>query len=369
MKELFQKVIGFFKGIFKSQQAPAVASKPDKESKPKRTYNKQKRQDFGELLDNLDATFSAIKLPNMKESWLDRDSMIGLKKLGVHVPNPWAIEWTDDLNEIFLDVSKPLPALMCISIPTREVNKEKIYPKFIFAIKYKKLPWHVAYHPGAPYLFGAAFDLNGNLFWMHMYLTVNRKTGAMTCCEELQAVRNVIKVNGKRPNTYISKQWKEAAFLQDDKISAEQIKNSVMNLMRGMHNWWIGRDERWNVIIKKNGDRLTFGVDNKDTPYFFKNRDKVVTEKGQTKRIVHYVKEHDRTRNGKTNTIKEHVRGLQEFNWNGYQCKVISPKLNVKTSATFAAEPKLIEDVGAEDMVYLSKVGKMLADFEERKTA
>ncbi len=369
MKKLFEKVVGFFKGIFKGRQEPAVIPEPQKETKPKRTYNKQKRQDLGELLDNLDTTFSAIRLPNMKESWLDQDSIIGLKKLGAHVPNPWAIEWEEDSSQICLDVSKPLPAIMYISIPTREAEEGKIYPKFVFAIKHKKLPWHVAYHSGAPYLYGAAFEFHGKLFWMHMYITVNRKTGAMTFCEELQTVRNVIKVNGKRPTAYISKQWKEASFLNDENISIETMKNNAMNIMRGMHNWWISRDERWNVIIKKSGDRMTFGVDNKDTPYFFKNRDRVVTENGETKRIVHYVKEHERTRNGKTNVIKEHIRGLHEFTWNGYRCKVVSPKLESKTSSSFSIGARSIEDVPAEEMVYLSKVGKMLADFEERKTA
>jgi hypothetical protein len=28
----------------------------------------------------------------MKESWLERDSVVGLKKLGVHVPNPWVAD-------------------------------------------------------------------------------------------------------------------------------------------------------------------------------------------------------------------------------------------------------------------------------------
>ena len=120
--------------------------------------------------------------------------------------------------------------------------------------------------------------------------------------------------------------------------SIEAMKNCSMNVMRAMHKWWINRDERWNVIIKKNGERITFGVNDKDTPYFFKNRDKVVTEKGETKRIIHYVKEHERTRNGKTNIIKQHIRGLREFSWAGYECKVVSPKLETKTSATFVTE-------------------------------
>jgi hypothetical protein len=128
------------------------------------------------------------------------------------------------------------------------------------------------------------------------------------------------------------------------------------------------REERWNVIVRKNGERVTFGVNNKDTPYFFKNRDKTVTQNGETKRIVHYVKEHERTIKGKAKTIKEHIRGLHDFNWNGYQCKVVSPKLEAETAASFLSPAEDVEK-DLSETVYLSKVGKLLADFEERKAA
>ena len=364
MKELFNKIVGWFSRLFKNKKEKQPPM--NKEPKPKRTHNKQKKQDFNELLDGLDLTFNSLKLPSMRESWLDQDSIIGLKKLGVHVPNPWAAEWSKNANDIVLDVSKPLPAIMCIAIPTKD-EEDKHYPKVLFAIKHKKLPWNVSYSPGAPYLFGAAFEVSGKLFWVHMYMTVNRKTGVMTMCDELRSVSNVIKANGKTSH-YTMKKWTSANFLEDDRRGIEESKISVMNLMRSMHKWWIGREERWNVIVKKNGERITFGVDNKDTPYFFKNRDKVVTQNGETKRIVHYVKEHERTVKGQTKTIKEHIRGLHDFNWNGYQCKVVSPKLEADTAASFLAPADDVEK-DLSGTVYLSKVGKLLADFEERKTA
>ena len=367
MKSLFNRIVLFLKSFFKKPAQPEPVKQKAPEAKQRRPRNTKRSQDLSDLLDNLDITFESLKLPSMKESWLERDSIIGLKKLGIHIPSPWEMEWTEDSSKIFLDVSKPLPAIMCVAIPNKEEKENKVYPKIMFAIKYKKLPWHVAYHSGVPYLYGGAYEFHGKLFWMHMYVTVNRKTGAMTFCEELQKVTNVIRVNGKQPTFYVSKQWKEASFLVDDLSSVEAMKNCSMNVMRAMHKWWINRDDRWNVIIKKNGDRITFGVNDKDTPYFFKNRDKVVTENGETKRIIHYVKEHERTRNGKTNVIKQHIRGLREFNWNGYHCKVMSPKLETKTAATFTVGSE--ESDGQEDMVYLSKVGKMLADFEERKKA
>jgi hypothetical protein len=126
------------------------------------------------------------------------------------------------------------------------------------------------------------------------------------------------------------------------------------------------RDSRWNVVVKKNGERVTFGVDNSQTSYYFKDRDKSVkTATGQTKKIVHYVKKHERKVNDKTTVVKEHIRGLQEFDWAGYHCQVISPKFQAQTAATFTAPGEDGSSMEPSNVVYLSKVGKMLADAEE----
>jgi len=134
-----------------------------------------------------------------------------------------------------------------------------------------------------------------------------------------------------------------------------------------MHEWWSARDNRWNVVVKKSGERITFGVDNSQTPFYFKDRDKSIkTVNGQTKKIVHYVKEHERRVNKKIIVIKEHIRGLQEFDWSGYNCQVISPKFQSKTSASFTLGGD--EDLQSSNVIYLSKLGKILAESEEIKT-
>lgn len=361
MKAMLQQLIDFLFSFFKKKVEEPVNKQP----KPKRKYNKQKSKDFSELLDNLEITFNSVKLPTLSGSWLNKDSIIGLKKIGVHVPNPWEVKFTKNSSEIALDASKPLPAIMCISIPS-ENEEGKHYPKIMYAIRQKRLPWNVAFKPGSPYIYGAAYEFHGELLWIHMYLTVNKKTGQIITCEELRQIDNVIKGNGKTIY-YSTKRWAPPAYLENDEHSVKDMENTCLNLFRAMHEWWIGRDERWNVVVKKNGDRVTFGINDKDTPYYFRNREKVVSEDGVTKRIVHYVKEHSRIRNGKETIIKEHIRGLKEFTWSGYQCSVISPRLETKTAASFTEPGE--EETQSENVVYLSKVGKMLADFEERRRA
>lgn len=356
---------------------PKVVTEEPEPRKP-RKYNKEKHQDFSSLLDQLEHTFNMVKLPTMTASWLAKDSVIGLKKLGAHVPNPFLMCWDDKTK--FIDVTKPFPALMCISLSSVDTinTSKKFYAKFVFAIKLKKLPWCVSKETGVPYQFGMAFDVDGKLFWVNMYITVNRKTGAITFCDELKTKPHTIpakssnsrKANGKS-TVFYTKSWGTAEYLEDDQRSVDECKIIAQNYFIAMHEWWAGRDNRWNVVVKKNGERVTFGVNNDQTPYYFKDRDKTIkTPTGQAKKIVHYVKEHERKYGDKITVIKEHIRGLQEFEWAGYQCNVISPKLQAKTAANFTAPSEDVEDdEDAGNIVYLSKLGKILADHEERQAA
>lgn len=377
VRHFVNKLFTYFRTTSIKTTSKAVPEEKPEPRKP-RKYNKEKRQDFSELLDKLEHTFNNVKLPTMDGSWIAKDSVVGLKKLGVHVPNPLLMCW--DNEKKLVDVTKPLPALMCISQSSEHtVNTQKrFYAKFIFAIKMNKLPWHVSKATGVPYQFGMSFDMDGKLLWVNMYITVNRKTGVISFCDELKTRPHTVpakssnsrKANGKA-TVFYTKSWGPAEYLEDEERSVNECKVIAQNYFVAMHDWWSERDNRWNVVVKKNGERVTFGVNNDQTPYYFKDRDKTIrTPTGQAKKIVHYVKEHERKYGDKITVIKEHIRGLQEFEWAGYQCNVISPKLQAKTAAGFTAPS--IDDEGDEDMgnvVYLSKLGKVLADSEERRSA
>lgn len=141
-QSLADSVRRFLRKMFKRLQSssPTVTPEAVQEKKPRkvRKYDKEKAKTFSDLLDNLEYTFDSVKLPTMKESWLERDSVVGLKKLGAHVPNPWVML---NLNDAKVDVTKPLPAIMCISTATvNTVNTKKYhYPKIMFAVV-KKTP-------------------------------------------------------------------------------------------------------------------------------------------------------------------------------------------------------------------------------------
>jgi hypothetical protein len=373
--QLYEKIKQFISNLF-GGATPFVEKQKVEPQEPviKRKYNKEKKQDFNQLLEHLDEIVDSLKLPNLKESYLDRDSIIGLKKLGVHIPNPWILHF-EKKQDILLDMSKPLPAIMCISSafknkdeeePIKILDEKYVSPKIMFAIKQKKLPHWVQYNTGTPYLFGMAFDWTGGLFWMYMYLTVS-KTGAINMCDELKNnITPIVTKTGKQKHTVyaINKKWQPASFLEENLRTVEESKIAAKNIFRAMHTWWVKRDDRWNVIVKKNGERVTFGVENKDTPYYFKDREKVITENGKAKKIVHYVKEHERKTKVGVTTVKEHIRGLTDFKWQSCFCSVVSPKLVQKTSASFVTAGD--EDASDGNVIYLSKVGKLLADAEEK---
>lgn len=243
------------------------------EPRQPRKYDKEKKQDFSDLLDRLEHTFDNVKLPTLDGSWIAKDSVVGLKKLGVHVPNPLLVAW-DDRGKL-VDITKPLPAIMCISQSSEKTinTKKKFFAKFIFAIKMNKLPWHVSKATGVPYQFGMSFDVDGKLFWVNMYITVNRKTGIIRFCDELRTKAHVVpaknsnshKANGKS-TVFYTKAWSSAEYLEDDQRSIDECKIIAQNYFVASHEWWSERDNRWNVVVKKNGERVTFGVNNDQTP-------------------------------------------------------------------------------------------------------
>lgn len=95
-------------------------------------------------------------------------------------------------------------------------------------------------------------------------------------------------------------------------------------------NMFRGRDSNWLVQVEKRGKHLvraTFGVRPLDAPKIFNSRQKVSVPGKRTSPIYHPVRRHTRvTASGKETEVRLHHRGVQEFFWRGYQCRVVIPK-------------------------------------------
>ena len=105
-----------------------------------------------------------------------------------------------------------------------------------------------------------------------------------------------------------------------------------------------------------------------ETKHFFADRDTTVTDaSGKKKKIIHHVVQHERiTANGKSSMVREHIRGLNKFDWRGYEVNVIAPKFHVTAHDFNVGAYKEDELPAGKKMVFASKVGKVLADLEQR---
>lgn len=376
IEEAFHKVLMLFKPIQTTVEPASndtyveVQEPVDKQSLDEK---KDFPETFGELLEKIETTFDSYLEKSFKHSWLDRDEQLGLKKLGAYVPNPWQILWIKDNNKITVNETKTYPSMMFISLQISKAlnaTDEYIYPDFMFGIKINKLPWGVENVKGVPYKFGYAYkDKKFNkLFWAYSWIVIDENRKIHICKEQrMQSV--VIKNGHNKGRGYERKIWQNAKLLEG--LIADYTKymaeNSIMNSFAGMFNWWLGRNDRWNVSVKHNGDRLTFSVDKSLTKKYFADRDKSIkTPSGKTKRIIHYVSEFKRVVRGKEQTVKEHIRGLDRFNWKGYECFVKAPEFSSLTSVDFDVASLEVDDDGQVDQfISTSKLGLILAEKED----
>jgi hypothetical protein len=334
------------------------------------TKKLDEKEDFpetlGELLDHLDFTFNAYNMRSFGTSWLDADSRNGLKKLGAHVPNPWQHIWYADVSELKVNVSKGMPAIIFISTPHKK-QKTRVAPSYCFAIKHSKLPWHVEQKKGVPYQFGMAYADN-KLFWQCSWLVVKSDGSFDFCKEHIHKPVNIIH-KGHHKGVYMKPVFKETTMIEDyneEKRNGEEI---MKNAFKASFDWWVNRDERWSVAVRKGNERVTFCVDKSLTKKYFADRDKTaVTLTGQKKKIIHYVKAHERNyEDGKKSVVKEHIRGVNTFDWKAYRCVVSAPEFGMTLTSSFnLASVSNSDEKFTEKLIPFSKVGTYLASFEER---
>lgn len=321
---------------------------------------------FSELLDHLEGTFNTLKFDDDSLSWLRRDEIIGLRKLGMHVPNPWLLRYQTDP---VINVAKGYPAIMAISMTGKDDmdTEDGSYPRMLFAIRQKTLPPNVAQYAGVPYRFGEAYVYDGKLSWFTMWMVLS-KDGHVNICKELLHTWGKVGKNGHV--AYVHNKNTADPALISAAITKNGRKNGeslIKSAFAQMFEWWQMRDERWSVAVYKGKDRVTFGIERENSKHYFANRDKTVkAADGRAKRIIHYVREHDRDTGNNVVQVKEHIRGIREFNWNGYRCVVTAPKFNGIPSSLMTLQP---EEFEGEDVpvgyIATSKLGLLLARSEE----
>ncbi len=327
------------------------------------------------LLNGLKDSFDTMRIPVIKGSWLERREVNALKKLGTYVPNKFELSYPD-LPSVPPGTAKPTIA-SAYFLSKKHDNDGKIHPRFVFAIKQPRMPHSVEAVAGVPYKFGMCFEMSQDdkgkaispkLFWAWCWIVIT-EGGVLKIPKELRQVQAEIlhhknRIRGCKSSTVFNRAWSLPVLAQAEPGEDQSIREKTMTcIFRQLLIWWGGRDQQWSVGVRKNGHRVTFSIDPRHTSAYFADRDIVVNVEGKPKKIIHFVREHTRS-NG--SHVKSHVRGLREFDWNGYHCTVTAPKLNGFLTAGFDITPVEVErtDIG-QDVIEIDALAEKLAGYED----
>lgn len=312
---------------------------------------------FSGLLSGLEDSFHTMRVPQITGSWLAKKDVNAIKKLGVYIPTPFLLEFHKN-PEIPPDT--PFPAIAsAFFVPRKADVNDKIYPRFAYLIKGVKLPENVEVTRGTPFQFGVCYELqrteNGKpmspkVFWAWCWMVVtpdrliripHEKRRVSVNIQHRHAQSGYKNRSGARSSTAHLSHWvlpsMVVAEMGQDQAAYEQMMTCSF---RQLMVWWHKRQQQWSVGVRKDGNRATFSIAPEHTSAYFADRDTVVNVEGKPKKIIHFVREHERI-NG--SNVKAHVRGLREFDWKGYHCAVTAPQLNGALTTNYPSDPVLVE--------------------------
>jgi len=380
-----KRFISYVLGLFGSKHEPIevveaveTPTEPKKPRKKRTSYytapdgkNISFSESFSELLTSLKCMFEIIQLPT-RISWITADERVGFSRLGIYIPHPFELLLVPDGEDVLVKSLDSLPAMMAVAFPHQD-HTDWVSPHIFFCLKISKLPMGVEPLPGHAYKFGEVVKLDGKLIWVVMFVVIDKHTGKVSICREMR--QEIVSVRD-RHGTYYNKRWNGRPAM----LGVHEMENKDMQavqhfykiIFKNVFDWWTQRkDKSWNVSTKLGKRRLVFSLDRMDTKKYFADRDLTIqTETGKRKKIIHFVSEHERTVKDKKVVIKEHLRGLNKFTWNEYDCVVTAPKFSNLNTVVFDIAPEEEEDLAHlmdkdVKLVGMAKVAEILANEEE----
>lgn len=327
MRLLFDRIYGYILSFFIT---PPIQKK-------RRKYTKGRAKTIRKTLDGLDENFRELTRASDSASFFSKGVVRNMKKLGPYIP-PNDIWGVDRIPQI--DPHKVYPSEMFVATNLGNKHKykddEQASPNFLYAQRLKKAPHWVEPTKDTIYLVGLCWPVGegSKNFWVYYYIAVD--TGGNMRRLLWQKERYIPTNNGNsRARGYTQKYWERPDIFEDGEKDRESLHITILALCM---DFWNSRNKMWNVIVKKNGVRMTFCIDTRDTKHYFKERELVTTKTGARKKIIHFVEEHNRkTTRGET-MVREHIRGERQFNWKGYRCNVKAPRFPGITMDSFTVE-------------------------------
>jgi hypothetical protein len=366
LRRAVSRLIGWVTGLWRRPSSHEQSS-PKALPRAKRARSRKDgtvtKKTIGALLDDLDFTFSRLKKADNSASWTDKELRDGLRRLGP------TILWGDESYAAAPLRSGKMPALVFTGIPLADAG-ETIYAKFAYASKVSR--FHHAVReakPGVRYECGICFAMENSvavrdeekqkLFWFNFAATVDPETWAVSVCTtKIPVIQRL-----PRGGTIHHSRW---GHLFDDVPGFAQ---KIAELAFFTHRM---RSQSWLVSCRKDGHRATFCIPDNRARSFFVDRERTaLSPTGRMKPIMHFVRGHARViGSGRETEVKEHIRGLRRFTWNGYSCAITSPEFHSFNADKFTTAGMDEEEYKGDGPVMTMKnLGGFLADCEDDQVA
>ena len=121
------------------------------------------------------------------------------------------------------------------------------------------------------------------------------------------------------------------ALANDNTRTVDEQSSAILALVASAS---LSAGTGYQVRAGRDGQWAAFNIGFDRTPYFFKDRDLHLNDKGTNKKIFHYVNGHMRS-NG--SYVRPHTKGLREFRWNGYDVNIVLPAFDAPNPSALVA--------------------------------
>tara|TARA_R100001443_G_scaffold79083_1_gene86286 strand:- start:348 stop:1496 length:1149 start_codon:yes stop_codon:yes gene_type:complete len=370
-------MFNFFKNLFRRLFVKKKLIRKKRKQQKKTHYGAHYY--LGDLLDNLDYAFKALK--NTKKT--NKDAYKLFSKIGVSVFNSDFETSYDESSGYFTPDKTPAFGAMAFGPPPKEElqNRDQIAKKakhspeeyyWLSVFTFRKIKKMVNVQPSnhQTYLLSLFYQCpkKNQQIPEEIYISLDDQ-GNLTPLKFCEPTPMRVG-KGKKATTFVRMQWRYPYTLVDNcKRRNITIDQAVKNYFWSAVNGSMAQESGISIRVKKGNDALTFAIDMERTPYFFNDREKVINENGNTKPIFHVVKGHFR-KNGAF--IKTHFRGLRKFKWNGYSVIISLSGLHYMSSFEFtgsAVETNTDHGISPENLVSNKALGLAIENHIEASSS
>lgn len=354
--------------------------KPAEPNKKPRKTSRREKSHYGahyylsDLLDNIGEAFTAMD--GLKKA--DKHLYKVFSKIACHVSDKNLVVRNGEENHWNIDVND-IPGLGSAYMGTIQRNREadqadedKLWPTMVFFRRIKR-PFNVQPTNNITLECGFVFHSERDKVALTDIFHVEvSEDGSVQPLKSLtqEPVRLKMNKNDTRGHYFVRTRWKYPELLEQHCIEAKiSMSEYVSFVLWSAVNMCLASDQGIQVRVSKGNRRITFAIDMLRTPYFFNDRDKVVNENGQTKRIFHIVRAHERTTaGGEKKIIKSHTKGLRKFTWNGYGVNIILPGKHAQSINTWTSDatPKVDHDPMPENFICETQASERFGKWLDR---